>query len=107
MIYQAIQLQSLFLMHNFFQNINNIISDDRIIDKWHLTIYRNAKQSRRFQVTSTGFETIFTCEEHMRLEFISWTRLKWQKGGSFSEFVVLAVYWAITVTNNEFVRLCF
>ena len=83
MIYQAIQLQSLFLMHNYFQNINDIISDDRIIDKWHLTIYRNTKQSRRFQVTSAGFETIFTCEEHMRLEFVSWTRLKWQKGGSF------------------------
>ena len=40
-----------------------------------------------------------------RLEFIFWTRHKWQKVDSFSEFVVSAVNWAITVTNNQ-QRVC-
>ena len=39
-------------------------------------------------------------------DFISWTRHKWQKG-AFSEFVVLAVNWATTVTNNKFVSFSF
>ena len=47
------------------------------------------------------------CQPPIRLEFIYWTRHKWQKVDSFSEFVILAVNRAITVTNNEFVRLCF
>ena len=40
-------------------------------------------------------------------EFIHWTRHKWQKVDSFHEFVVLAVTWSTTVTNNEFVSFCF
>ena len=50
---------------------------------------------------------IFTSEELMRLELIYWKRHEWYKVDSFSEFVVLAVNWAMAVTNNEFARLCF
>ena len=31
-------------------------------------------------------QKIFACEEHMRLEFIYWTRHKWQKVDSFFSF---------------------
>ena len=33
-----------------------------------------------------GTHKIFTCEEHMGLEFIYWTRHKWQKVDSFFSF---------------------
>ena len=36
-----------------------------------------------------------------------WARHMWQKKAAFSEFVVLAVNWATTVTNNDFVKFCF
>ena len=40
-------------------------------------------------------------------EFIYWTGHNWKKVDiAFSEFVVSAVNWAITVTNSDFARFC-
>ena len=39
-----------------------------------------------FFLRNIGTHKIFTCEEHMRLEFIYWTRHKWQKLDSFFSF---------------------
>ena len=42
--------------------------------------------SKIFFPRKIGTHKIFTCEEHMRLEFIYWTGHKWQKVDSFFSF---------------------
>ena len=50
---------------------------------------------------------MFTCENLRDLNLFIEQDISDKKETAFSEFFALAVNWAIRVTNNEFVRLCF
>ena len=67
--------------------------------KWYIDVINKGRTERGGGATAPhyflqqsffprkiGTHKIFACEEHMRLEFIYWTRHKWQKVDSFFSF---------------------
>ena len=64
----------------------NFIKIEALVQVFSCSPHQPFSGAKFFSPRKTVTHIIFTCKEHMRLEFIYWTKHKWQKADSLFWF---------------------